>query len=448
MAGPLPLVRSTLSRYSAALAYPEYRTMWTANLAAQAANWALIVSRGWLAFDLTGSSMAVGVVTFAALAPQLFTPPFAGVLADRMNRRTLMASTYAVNLVATLLLLALVAAGGITDWHLVALSLVNGMARATQMSTSQALAATLVPADKVLNALSLSAATQHASKLVGPGLAAPALGVGGATASFAMCAALFGVGWVQMMRVRVPSPAREERREPFLDSFVAGLRLAWRQPFIRMVLVMVFLHCGLTMAFESLLPNFAAQQLMGSQAAPGGGPMDHDAMVGGFDPEASAFATLLSGVGLGALFGSLLIGGIDSALARGRLYLVMGLLSGLGQAALSFAPNMAVAFLAAAVMGGSQAAFMTMGQATMQALAPNEYRGRIASLNTLSLGGVMSLMNLANGYLGTSFAAATILLVQGLLYTGLMLASVAFATPRSAYTRGLPSRAAPLPVAA
>src|SRR6059058_1960850 len=89
-------LRASLFRYTAALEYREFRTMWLASLAAQAAAWALIVARGWLVFDMTGSSMVVGIVTFAAMAPLIFMPPIAGVLADRFDRRNVLAATYAV----------------------------------------------------------------------------------------------------------------------------------------------------------------------------------------------------------------------------------------------------------------------------------------------------------------------------------------------------------------
>ena len=148
------------------------------------------------------------------------------------------------------------------------------------------------------------------------------------------------------------------------------------------------------------------------------------------------------GVGAGALVGSILIGGIESRLVRGRLYLATGILSGLGGVLLSFAPNLGIAFLAAIVMGGSQSAFMTMGQALMQSLAADEFRGRIASLNSLSFGGIMALINLFNGYLGTHTTAASILLADGLLFVSIMLVSVSFAVPRGVYVRGMPASAA------
>ncbi len=412
--------QATFKRYVVALQYPDFRAMWYASFSAQAAAWALIVARGWLVYDTTHSSAMVGAVTFAAMAPMFFVPPFIGVLADRMDRRTLLAWTYGINLVHNLVLAVLAVAGALELWHIVALSLVNGVARAGQMSVSQALAANLVPRDKLLNALSLNAATMHGSRLVGPGLAAPLLALLGAPAAFFLCTGLYAVGWVQVLRIKTRSVAAVRSGESFAASFVEGLRYAWSQPLIRMVIVMVALHCGLTMAFESVLPNFAAQRL---------------------NAGATGFSTLMMAVGAGALVGSVLVGGIQGPLARGRLYLAMGVLSGLGQVLLSFMPNMGLAVVAAALMGGSQAAFMTIGQAVTQSLAADEYRGRLASINTFSLGGIMSAMNLANGFLGNQYSVTAILLVQGIIFCAIMVASIALATPRRVYINGLPSEA-------
>jgi hypothetical protein len=119
----------------------------------------------------------------------------------------------------------------------------------------------------------------------------------------------------------------------------------------------------------------------------------------------------------------------------------MGVLSGLGQVLLSLTAHMGIAMVGAGLMGASQAAFMTLGQSVTQTIADDAYRGRIASLNTLSLGGVMSVMNLANGFLGNEFSAALLLTVNGLIFVGVMALSVSFPTPRSLYIKGMPGGA-------
>ena len=84
------MLATTRDRFLLALQYRDYRTLWTASVFAGAAAWGLIVARGWLAFDTTGSSLWVGVVTFTAMAPRFFVIPWIGYLADRFDRKKLL----------------------------------------------------------------------------------------------------------------------------------------------------------------------------------------------------------------------------------------------------------------------------------------------------------------------------------------------------------------------
>ncbi len=413
-------VRSVLHRYGAALEFRDYRRMWMANLSAQTAAWALIVARGWFVYEAHQMSSEVALVTFAATAPAFIVPPLAGVLADRLDRRKLLAASYLVNLVVNLVLAVLALLGALQVWEVVVLSLVNGAARFTQLPVSQALSANLVPRDRLLNALSLTAATNNFSRLAGAALVTPLLGVLGAPAAFFLCTALYAVGFVQVMRIETLSRGGVVAGESFVRNFLEGVRYIKGQPLIAMVIILVCFHCGLTMAFESTLPALSRQSL-------GAGT--------------DGFGILMTAVGAGALVGSIGVGGITGAVMRGRMFLVTGLVSGLGIVMLALAPNMTVAYLAAMVMGGAQAAFMTMGQAVTQALAADEYRGRVASINTLSFQGLMSVMNLANGMLTDTYTASVVLMVTGGAFVLVMLLSFLAATPREVYVRGIPEHA-------
>ncbi len=69
------MIATFRDRFLLALQYRDFRTLWTANLLAGASAWALIVARGWLAYDLTDSSLWVGLVTFTAMVPVVFSNP-------------------------------------------------------------------------------------------------------------------------------------------------------------------------------------------------------------------------------------------------------------------------------------------------------------------------------------------------------------------------------------
>lgn len=412
---------STRDRYALALEHRDYRNMWMANFSAQAAAWALIVARAWFVYDDTHSSSNVGIATFAAMAPAFVVPAIAGVLADRFDRRTLLGYTYLLNLGVNLFLSALAFAGVLDFWHVVALSLLNGTARYAQMPISQALAANLVPRDVLLNALSLTAATNHVSKLLGPGVVTAVLVWVGPAPAFLVCSLGYAVGYFQVMRIRSQPPRVRAVAEGgnAATDFIDGFRYIASKPLIAMVIIIVCFHCSLTMAYESVLPGFTQQKLD-----------DH-----------SYFGVLLTAVGVGSALGSIHIGGVRSPLVRGRLLLVMGILSGAGQMLLALAPNLAVAWFAAFIMGWNQAAFMTLGQAITQSLADDAYRGRIASINTMSFQGLMALMNLSNGVFAESLGAAWVLWANGALFVVVMLLSFVVATPRRVYLTGIPAEA-------
>ena len=102
---------------------------------------------------------------------------------------------------------------------------------------------------------------------------------------------------------------------------------------------------------------------------------------------------------------------------------------------LGLTSSLLLGVLAAAIMGGAQAAFMTMGQAVTQSIATDEYRGRIASINSFSLGGMMATMNLFNGSIAESIGAQYLLLIQGLLFTAVVLITMVPFTGRQVYGR-------------
>ena len=125
--------------FFASLVSPDYRRLWSATACSQAAVWALVVLRGALVYEVTTSNAWVGMVAMAAQLPSLVVTPFAGLLADRCERRHLLALTYGLNLGNNLLLAVLVMTRQITAWHVLVLALVNRIFRAVEMPTNQAL---------------------------------------------------------------------------------------------------------------------------------------------------------------------------------------------------------------------------------------------------------------------------------------------------------------------
>ena len=401
-----------LSRYIVALRYRDFLWIWLGSLGGQSAYWALIVARGVLVLEMSGSSTLVGVTTFAAMAPRFVMPPLAGFLADRFDRRNILAAAYILQFGHSVALTALAFAGVLEVWHIIVLSVLNGSFRTFQMTATQSLIPNLVPREHWLNAIALNQVTQQGSRLVGPGLIAPALIFVGADAAFLVSSSFYLAGVGGIMAVRTRSSGGLSRGAGFGASLLEAARYAWSHPQLRSLFILVALHCSMTMAFESMFPVFARDVL---------------------DQSKAGVSYLMMGVGAGALVTVMVIAGLGPELRRGRLLLIAGMASGASLLALAAATTTTTAVLAAAGMGGSQAAFMATSGVMVQSLAPDEMRGRITGLNQINIGGTMAVVNLVNGFAADAVGAPRVLVLLGMGFLLVMAASFVLATVRGIY---------------
>ena len=408
------------AQFLISLQHPDYRRLWFANLSAGSAHWALIVARGWLVFELTDSSTLVGVVTFAAMIPSFLFSPFAGYLADRVDRRRLLACAFSVNAVHNLLLATLTLAGFIEIWHLVALSVINGSARAAEMPASGSLLPNLVPRHHLLNAIALNSGTLHSARLLGPLMIAPLLTTVGAEGAFVLSTALYCLGLIQVLQIRTSSTGLVESETGVVENLLAGLHYVYHHSLLLPLMLLIVAHCALTMSFESLLPVLAKEKL---------------------GVEGAGFSYMMMAVGAGALAGVIGLTRVQSDSIRGRLLLVSGIVSAVAPITLAISPNLPLALLASVGMGVSQGTFMILFTTVVQTIVPDAIRGRVTSVSNLHIGGFMASINLVNGSVADVVGAPTILVVSGVAFLMVMPLSLSSFHIRRLYAIGSPSTA-------
>ena len=406
-----------IERYLAALQYRDYRLLWLSSLSAGGAAWALIVARAWLVYDLSDSSLWVGATTFAAMAPLALVPPVAGYLADKLDRKKILAWVFALQFLHNLILAVLAISGSIEIWHIIALSFFNGTIRATQLPAMQALLPNLIPEKDLMNGIALNQATFHGARLVGPALIAPLLlGPGnGAGAAFLLCTVLYALSFVIILRIQTTSRGVIEQGKGTIHEFLAGLGYIYSHPLILPLVIIVVLHCCLTMAFESLLPVLSAQT---------------------FGTGAAGVTYLMMSVGAGATISVFLLAGIQTQHMRGRLLFISGLFSGLTPIALALSPTITLALISSAGMGASQAAFMAVTTVFIQSSVPDAIRGRVMSVYLWHIGGMMALVNLINGALADLINVGLILLIPGLVFLIAVPLSLSRPSLRKLYMSG------------
>ena len=399
MAGSIgDLLTTPFNRFLRALEHRDYLTLWIANLCAGSAAWALIGARAVLTNELTELYLWVGIVTFAAMIPRVFSTVITGFLADRFNRQTVLQWTYTLNLAHNILLAVLVMLGFANIWWLVSLSLLNGTLRSAQMTTTQSLVPNLVPRELLPNAIALNEATQQGSRFVGGLVGLLVANYFGNEPVFWACAVLYAIGLIQVSRITTRSTGQIDAGRSFLGNLAAGFGYVYSRPRVLAMILIVLAHCSLTMSFESVLPAISAEKL-------------------GIEPDRGT-QLLIMGVGIGALLTAVWLAGVRDERTRGKLFLAFGLSSGIGPIILAVSSDPWLSLAATVAMGVNQGGFMTISHTIIQSIVDDSVRGRVSGVYSFHVGGSMALANAANaGLVDVSFLNAPLVLsVGGVLF--------------------------------
>ena len=406
------------TRFLPALSHRDFRHLWFAALAADGGAWAVIVARGWLAYDLAENnpSASAGLVIFAAMIPYVLVPVFAGFLADRMVRRDLLAWAMGFQIIIHAATAVLALLGIVEIWHLVVIAFITGSAMATQVAGLESLTANLVPRRDLVNAYALVNAAFHGTRALGPGAIAPVLALLDIGWAFVIAGVAYVIAITLVLRIDTRSTGVIESARGHLRNLAEGFIYAYRHPVLVRVFALVIFHCALVMSFESLLPVISETKL-----------------------EADAFGVSMMNVtvGVGALLISLVIAPLSAPHRRGRLLLINGIVSGISPLGLAFAPTLPLAMLATAFMGASQAGFMILSSILIQSVVPDGIRGRVTSIYILHAAGIMSFANFANGALGDRFGPEWVLSVAAGGFIAFVVLTSLEKRTRGMYIRGV-----------
>src|SRR5215472_730564 len=398
----------------------RFRPLWTASILSGVGYMTALTASGWVAFGLHHHSGTVGLVLFASLLPSLLITPFAGVAADRYDRRTMLLVMNALGLLSTLGLAWFAWTGHRSAWPLVVGSFIVGASRTSSTPMEQALLGSLVPARDLLNAVSLLQANQNGSRLLGPLLAAPLLPLGGGAGAFLVAAALFALAFYAVWVLgEVPHERSGSRHHP-LAQFAQGVRYVFHAPVVCSVITLVFVHCAFTMGYDAALPRRASDVLGAS---------------------GTSYSLLMMAMGGGSLVGAFLLAGFARRIHYGYLFFATCALSGLTLVPLGYAVSWPGVLLAAAAVGLTQSMFIALATTLLQIAVPDQVRGRVMGLYWGSTGGVMAISNLATGRLADVLGAGTMLALPGAAFAAMTVLTLRAPTLREIYGRQAASAA-------
>jgi MFS family permease len=189
---------------------PAYRVWFVAAVVSSAGSWMQRVAQDWLVLTVLthNSGTAVGITTGLQFGPVLVVGPLAGSLADRFDRRRILAATqFAMGVLAAVLGL-LVMTGNVRLWHVYLLAGLLGVVSAVDNPARQTFVTDLVEPELLPNAVSLNSASFHTGRMIGPALAGLLIHWVGTGPVFLINALSFGAVLIALLRMRSRTPLR------------------------------------------------------------------------------------------------------------------------------------------------------------------------------------------------------------------------------------------------
>lgn len=349
--------RAGFTRTFSALSERKYRFLWFGMLFSMAAMQINIVARGWLAFDLTGSAAMLGIVAGARSLPQLMFAPIGGVVADRVDKRRLLVTTQIALVVLSLVNAVLVHIGIIQIWHLVVISMVQGVLQPFNMPARTAVIPDLVKEDQVSNALALDSTGRNINRVAAPALAGILIAID-VTLAFYAIAAGYVLATATLFNLPRGLKAKVASRGAITEMGV-GFSYIWQNRHLFGLIVAAFGITLLGMPFQHLLPVFQEDVL-------------------NVGPRSLGF--MFTAVGLGAITGSLVIAYISERPDLGRLQLGLGIGFGLSLAAFALSTSFVLSLGLLVIVGFMSQGYMTLNRMQIMLQTDRQLFGRVMSI--------------------------------------------------------------------
>lgn len=383
----------------------EFRYLFTARVVSLFGLGFLIVAVPVQVYQLTGSTAQVAAVS-AVIGVTTFGATFAGgVLADRYDRRNVIALARGTAGVAFALLAINAFLPEPQMWAIYVLAVVDGIAGGISSTALMAVTPSLIPRDKLAAAGALMALTADLGSMIGPALGGVVIAAGGVGVAYALAA--FTTAITTFCITRLPSlPPTHVAEESPLKSVVSGFRYAAHNRVVGQVLIVGFLSMLLS-GWAVLIPEFADEVL-------GVGP--------------SVVGLLYTAPAVGAVVGSLTSGWTGSIRRYGLVVYLLMAVSAAGLVGAGATGVLAVVLLGLAAHGFGDSLADVVRYATVQRNTSDEYRGRIAAVWGAQVTAGTSVGAVAAGVVASLVPISMALTIYGV--AGVVIIAIMFvATP-------------------
>ena len=352
---------ASLSALAGVLAQRNARIFYSGSVVCWTGSWVQRIATDWLAWELTHSTLWVGIIAFCTLVPSVVISPIAGAVADRTDRVRLTIASQYVAMAQSVVLAILILTGTIRVEYMALLAFCNGAAETFAQPARQCLIPGLVPRRYLPGAVALNSLTYNVARFIGPAISGPMIYAWGVVPSIAVNALAFFYASVTMSLLRLDPSVRMGSRGggSILHDAVEGLRYVTRHPGIGPLMVFAA-TVGMTLrAVGEMLPPYVSLL---------------------FGRGAEGLATLASTMGCAAMAGGFLVAIRGRMTGLARIAVGCGLALALATAGFVATSSFAVGVVCIAAMGAATTMHGISCQTLLQNAAAPHMVGRVLSL--------------------------------------------------------------------
>ncbi len=386
-----------------ALKSPNFKLFFYGQIVSLLGTFIQNLALGWLIYRLTDSPFLLGVIGFAGQIPSLVLTPFAGVFADRLNRRKVLITTQAISMVMAFLLTFLFFTDRIEIWHIIAISIVNGMSLAFDTPFRHAFLVEMVGNKDLLpNAIALNSTLINSARFVGPT-------VGGFLIAWfgeGYCFLINGVSFLavigSLMAMKVIPLNKGKHRGSIMFEMVEGFKYSFNFKPIRYLILFVVAMGFFGLPFQVFLPVFAKDILHG------------DSQMLGY---------LTGSMGAGALLGAFYLASQKGVSGIPKSILYTSFAASFGLIAFSLSNNPIFSIILIFFTGFGMIAQFAATNTLLQHIVDDDKRGRVVALYGMSFMGITPLGSLLLGSISpwvgvqiTLVASGVFCLLAALIY--------------------------------
>jgi MFS family permease len=389
-----------------ALGYHQFRLLWLGHSFTSMAFWMDQVARGWLIYELTDSTLQLGLVRGVQAVPTLLLSPLAGTTADRYSRKTQIMVAQIIDGLMLAALALLIVSGQIQPWHVYATAFGMSVVQTFQQPARAAMIADVVPASRLTNAIGLNSIIFNVARSTGPALAGVLIATFGTAGSYATQALFYLLATVWTARLLPTERSSWGSSGHFTHavslgrSIIDGWKFSWKNETVRTGLMVVMLASLFIVPFTTLLPVFARDIL---------------------EVGATGQGLLLTAMGVGALGSAIIIAFFGDRMPRGIFMLGGVALYGLSVVAFAASPWFDLSMALMVIVGFANVCSHALVQTVIQTYSPSEFRGRTMAIFHMS-NVVMTVGSMLIGALALAWGAPWATMLMGLAGALAMLA--------------------------